>query len=119
MEKILITSLKQLLGVEELAVMDARLLISASSIPGMPGINKIGNLHKLMLAGSAFTEVEKFSPSKWEMVECDIIVIPRAFNRGIKLKNMEGGTLSQMLTGGFNDEKQWKVREVIKQNKKI
>jgi len=98
--------LAMILGEEKVFSIPAKFVIGAAS-----GDTGVDGRHKMSMAGVGYVADEILAPQKWEMMECEVIVIPKRIYREYKEEFFEGLTICQMLTCDFGDREKWTAFE--------
>lgn len=90
---------------EKIAIVgQARLLIDDQQKPEVAALG----LHKFRIAGAVLSDLPiPEIDGNFSMLECDIIIVPKAIHKEAKNSALKGGTVAQAMVMGYQDENNW------------
>ncbi len=92
-----------LLGESKVFTMPAKMVFTAT--PSEEG-------NKIIFGGSGFVDDKKLAPEDhYEMIECEIIIIPKAIYRKSKWNKFWGMRIDQILRDHFDNPESWNEKE--------
>ncbi len=106
--------LAMLLGEKKVFSIPAKIIFGQAGNYGTEMHNELSKegLYYMMFGGSGYVDDKILAPdSGWQMLECEIIVIPKRIYRKNKEPEFEHLQMSQALTSGFAIRDHWEECE--------